>query len=126
MNSLKYVKQAAIHILCFVVVFLTTLYVFSHSSSKLPYAFLNAWWFSLYIGRFSITGMKPFFFTLFLAFIFLLVVFLSGNAHYFYHGVGESLSITYTVVMIVQSVIIASPILLNVIVQYLSKRVSLD
>lgn len=104
---------SAIHILCFISGYVVTQIIFSHSDSISAYSLLNAWWFSLYVGVLTGVNLRSLLFTLPMAVIVLSVLYTTGLGNSFYHDAPVTLSFKMVIVILMQSVLMASPILIN-------------
>lgn len=112
----------AIHILCFISGYVMTQIIFSHSDSRNAYSLLNAWWFSLYVGVVIGANLRSLLFTLPMAVIVLTVLYVTGLGDSFYHDAPVTLSLKMAIVILMQSVLIASPILVNVGISLVTRK----
>lgn len=113
---------ALVYVFSFVLGYILSQVIFSHSDSKDAYSVMNAWWLTLYVGNVFGTNLRSLIFIFPVSAIVLTILYITGLGDSFYHGAPATLSSKLVIVVLMQSALIVSPLLVNLGINYLSKK----
>lgn len=124
-NSRDILIGCAVHCVAWIAAIIIIRYVMSHSDSVDAYAYLSAWWCTLYVGYVVRTPLLSSVAAGLIYFSFG-VVSLVFNWQWFYRGLPDALSLRYVFLSAFGALVFCSPIIINWFVRQYIERSGSD